>query len=147
MCIRDSITSVNTWQSIEAHANTKKYKTLIVQNIKATIFWDRKGPLFAKFLFWRHTINAATEILKKLYWAIQNQRLLVRGMMTWGVYLLHDRTSICTLLMAHRNCFSPSGRMFWSLSAPIHSPDLVPSNFHLFPKLTEYLSQQQVNKV
>jgi hypothetical protein len=47
----------------------------------ATIFWDRKVPLFINFLPQGYIMNAAAycEMLKKLCWAIQNKR---RGMLT-----------------------------------------------------------------
>jgi len=55
----------------------------------ASVFCDRKGILLIEFLPQGETINALRycETLKKLRRAIQNKR---RGMLTKGVYLLHD---------------------------------------------------------
>jgi histone-lysine N-methyltransferase SETMAR len=73
------------------------------------------------------------ETLKKLRRAIQNKW---RGMLTFGVMLLHDNvclhTSACTqALPDHFN---------WELfDHPPYSPDLTLSDYHLFTYLKNWL--------
>jgi transposase len=96
----------------------------------ATIFWDRKGPLLVNF-FLGDPINAAVycETLKKLRRAIQNKPR--------GVWLLQDN--------AHPHTARTTQELLQSfkwevLANPPHSPDLAPSNYHLFSKLKETLA-------
>ncbi|KAG5330336.1 SETMR methyltransferase, partial [Acromyrmex heyeri] len=66
--------------------------------------------------------------------AIQNKR---RGMLTAGVSLLHDnaRPHVAASTTALLNQFS------WDvLTHPPYSPDLAPSDYHLFTKLKESLA-------
>jgi transposase len=63
-------------------------------------------------------------------------------MLTYGVLLLHDnalpRTAACTLaLLDHLN---------WELfDYPPYSPDLAPSDYHLFAYLKNWLRSQRFN--
>jgi transposase len=69
------------------------------------------------------------ETLKKLHMAIQNKR---RGMLTYGVVLLHDNAGQHTaartrVMLEHFN---------WELfDQPPYSPDIAPSDYHLFTYL------------
>jgi transposase len=89
---------------------------------------DRKGALIVEFMRQGTTITSEVycETLRKLSRAIQNKR---RGMLTYGVVLLHDiacqHTAACTrALLEHFN---------WELlDYPSYSPDPTPSNCHLF---------------
>ena len=82
------------------------------------------------------TINAAAycDTLTRLRRAIQNKR---RGMSSRGVCLLHANawphsTHVTTV---------PLEKFKWYiLIRPPYSPDLVPSNFHLFLHLKKYLA-------
>ncbi|KAG5330757.1 SETMR methyltransferase, partial [Acromyrmex heyeri] len=91
---------------------------------------------------WKHTSSPTAkkfkvrycETLKKLRRAIQNKR---RGMLTAGVSLLHDnaRPHVAASTTALLNQFS------WDvLTHPPYSPDLAPSDYHLFTKLKESLA-------
>jgi histone-lysine N-methyltransferase SETMAR len=55
----------------------------------ASVFWDRKGVILVDYMVRGTIINAQAycETLKKLRSAIKNKR---RGILTKGVYLLHD---------------------------------------------------------
>ncbi|KAJ4429612.1 hypothetical protein ANN_21798 [Periplaneta americana] len=101
----------------------------------ATVFWDRKGVLLLDFMPKGTTINADRycETLRKLRRAIQNKR---RGMLSRGVVLLHDNarpyTAASTRELLDQFC--------WEVfDHPPYSPDLAPSNFHLFTKLKDFL--------
>jgi histone-lysine N-methyltransferase SETMAR len=95
----------------------------------ATVFWDRKGVHLVEFMPKGTTINAT---LRRLRYAIQNRR---RGLLSSGV-LLHDNgrphAAARTQAMLQEFC--------WEVfEHPAYSPDLAPSDFHLFPNLKEFL--------
>jgi histone-lysine N-methyltransferase SETMAR len=114
------------WMHTHSQNKPKKFKqTLSARNLIATVFWDRKGVLTVQ-----HGSNMASEVycetLKELHRAIHNKR---SGMLTYGVVLLHDserpHTAARTrVLLEH---------FYWELfDHPPYSPDLAPSNYHLF---------------
>jgi len=104
----------------------------------ATVFWDRKGVLLIEFMEPGTTITSETycETLKKLHRAIENER---RGMLMSGVVLLHGNarphTATCTQALLQKFC--------WDLfDHPPYSPDLAPSDFHLFSRMKVWLGTQ-----
>ena len=115
----------------------KKFKqTLSVQKVMCTVFWDRKGILLIDFLPRGETVNADhyCETLRKLRRAIQNKR---RGMLTAGVVLLHDNARPHTA----RRTAAVLTEFGWELfDHPPYSPDLAPSDFHVFLHLKKFLS-------
>jgi len=81
------------------------------------------------------TITAETycETLKKLRRAIENKK---RGMLTSGVVLLHDNAHPHTA--AHTQALLQKFR--WDMfDHPHYSPDLAPSDFHLFLRTKVWL--------
>ncbi|GFV05067.1 histone-lysine N-methyltransferase SETMAR [Trichonephila clavipes] len=81
------------------------------------------------------TINAAAycQTLKRLRRAIQNKR---RGMLTNGVRLLHDNARLHTALVTK----ALLKEFKWEvLGHPPYSPDLAPSDFHLFRNIKSHL--------
>ena len=81
------------------------------------------------------TINAAAycSTLTKLRRAIKNKR---RGLLTSGVLLLHDNARPHSALQT-QNLIRSFG---WEqIDHPPYSPDLAPSDFHLFRYLKEFL--------
>uniref|UniRef100_A0A8D8R8P0 Histone-lysine N-methyltransferase SETMAR n=1 Tax=Cacopsylla melanoneura TaxID=428564 RepID=A0A8D8R8P0_9HEMI len=110
----------------------KKFKTTIsAKKIMASVFWDHKGIILIEYLDQGETINAVRycETLNKLKRAIQNKR---RGMLTNGVCLLHDNARPHTA-NATKQLLDSFG---WDvLNHPAHSPDLAPSDYHLFTAL------------
>ena len=113
----------------------KKFKqTFSTRKIMCTVFWDRQGVLLVEFLPQGTTITSAVycETLKKMY-AIQNKR---RGMLSATILLLHDNArlhaaaqtqDLITSFMWEQKDHSP------------YSPDLTPSDFHLFLYLKKFL--------
>jgi histone-lysine N-methyltransferase SETMAR len=81
------------------------------------------------------------ETLKKLRMAFQNKR---RGMLTYGVVLLHDSSRPHTAartraLLEHFN---------WELfDHPHYSPHLAPSDYHLFTYAKNCMRTQLINSV
>ncbi|XP_015433590.1 PREDICTED: histone-lysine N-methyltransferase SETMAR-like [Dufourea novaeangliae] len=107
----------------------------------ATVFWNRKGVLLVDFMPSGTTINADRycETLKKLRRAIQNRR---RGMLSKGVSIFHDnaRPHVACTTVALLQQFG------WDIvTHPPYSPDLAPSDYHLFPKLKEHLAGTRFN--
>ncbi|GFS73022.1 histone-lysine N-methyltransferase SETMAR [Trichonephila clavipes] len=118
----------------------KKFKQILsAGKIMASSFWDRKGVLLCEFMPRGTTINADRycETLNKLRRAIQNKR---RGMLTKGVRFHHDNARPHT---ANRTTALVE-RFGWEMvSHPPYSPDLAPSDFHLFPELKKNLGGTQ----
>jgi hypothetical protein len=101
-----------------------------------TIFWDSQGPILETYLEGGTTVTSATycDMLQGgLKPAVCYER---RGRLLEGILLLHDNA-----------CPHTTARMLESLRKlkwevmehPAHSPDLVPSDFHLFGPLKEAL--------
>jgi transposase len=107
----------------------------------APVFWDRKGVLIVEFMQQWTTITSEVycETLKKLHRASQKKR---HRMLASGVVLLHDNvcphTAVCTQsLLEHFN---------WQLfDQHPYSPDLPPSDYHLFTYLKNWLGSQCFN--
>src|SRR5215469_17316576 len=118
----------------------KQFKqTISAQKIMCTVFWDRKGVLLVDFLTRGDTINAAAycETLQKLRRAIQNKR---RGMLSAGVVLLHDNARPHT---ANRTQDLITSFGWEQLDHPSYSPDLAPSDYHLFLHLKKHIAGQR----
>ena len=123
------------WMHTNSPSKPKKFKQTFGRKVMATVFWDHKGVLLIEFMEPGTTINAAAYCLtlRRLRRAIQNKR---RGMLTSGILLLHDNAcphsarSTQQLLVKFR----------WErFEHPPYSPDLAPSDFHLFPELKKWL--------
>lgn len=129
------------WHHSKSPTRPRKFKREpSTRKIMATVFWDRKGILLIDFLPRGTTINAERycETLAKLRRAIQNRR---RGLLSSGVVLLHDnaRPHVAARTQAQLDNFH------WEiLDHPPYSPDLAPSDFHLFPKLKEFLGGKRL---
>ena len=129
-------------QSLQWHhthsPRTEKFKTSISVKKKnmASIFWDRKVILLVDFMPPGSAINAAAycDTLTRLRRAIRNK---MRGMLSRGVCLLHDNARphsahVTTALLE---------KFKWDiLDHPPYSPDLAPSDFHLFLHLKQHLT-------
>ena len=101
-----------------------------------TVFWDSRGPILEHYLETGSTVNSerySDMLINKLKPAIRNKR---RGLLSEGVLLLHDNArphtaahTIQTLQKLH----------FEVLEHPPYSPDLAPSDYHLFGPLKDAL--------
>ena len=103
------------------------------------VFWDRQGVLLVEYLPLGTTINSAVycETLKKLRRAIQNKR---HGMLSATILLLHDNGRPHSA--AQTQDLITSFR--WEqIDHPPYSPDLAPSDFHLFLHLKKFLGSNQ----
>jgi len=98
--------------------------------------WDRKSVLLVDFLPQSSTINAGVycDTLKKLRHAIQNKR---RGMLSWDVVMIHDNARPHTAATMQNLIMTFGWEQFDHHS---YSPDLAPSDFHLFLQLKSFLA-------
>ncbi|GFU24275.1 mariner Mos1 transposase [Trichonephila clavipes] len=116
------------WRHTNSPVRVKAKRTISTRKVMATVFWDRHGVLLVEFMQQGTTINAAAycATLTKLRRAIQNKR---RGLLTSGVLLLHDNARPLSALNT-QNLIRSFG---WEqIYQPPYSPDLAPSDFHLF---------------
>lgn len=130
------------WMHTNSPNKPKKFKqTLSNRKLMATVFWDCKGPLLVEFMDPGTTITAATycETLKRLRRAIQNKR---RGKLSSGIVLLHDNARPHTARTSKELLENFGWELF---DHPPYSPDLAPSDFHLFTKMKVWLGQQRFN--
>ena len=79
------------WRHTSLSTKTKFKQTTLTRKIMCTVFWDRKGVLLVNFLLQGSTINTDVycNTLKKLHCTIHNKW---RGMLSWGVVMIHDNT-------------------------------------------------------
>lgn len=129
------------WRHTSSPATVKPKQVLTPRKVMCTVFWDRKGILLIDFLPRGATINKDVycETLKKLRRAIQNKR---RGMLTKGVVFIHDNARPHTANVT-RTLLQGFG---WDVfDHPPYSPDLAPSDFHLFLHLKSFLAGQRFN--
>jgi len=114
-------------------------QTISTRKIMCTVFWNRQGVLLVEFLPQGTKINSAVycETLKKLRHAIQNKR---RGMLSAAILLLHDNARPHSA--AQTQDLITSFR-WGQMDHPPYSPDLAPSDFHLFLHLKKFLGGKQ----
>ena len=123
-------------QSMERrHSGSPRPKKFRVQKsigkFLASIFWDQDGILLIDYLPKGQTINAEYYpcLLVQLKDILKENS---RGNVTKGVLFLHDNAP------AHR-AFATQKKLaylgFQFLDHPPYSPDLAPSDYHMFPGL------------
>jgi len=130
--------SNNQWSGgIAAHPAPKKIPRAkkSAGKVLASIFWDQDGILLIDYLPNGQTINAKyySSLLVQLKDILKEKR---RGKVTKGVLFLHDNAP------AHRALASQKKQAyqgFQFLDHPPYSPDLTPSDYHLFPGLKKKL--------
>ena len=99
------------------------------------IFWDQDGIFLIDYLLKGQTINAEyySSLLAELKGILKEKR---RGKVSKGVLLLHDNTPV------HRTLANQKKLAYLGLQCPDHppySPDMAPSDYHLFPGLKKRL--------
>ncbi|PNF18003.1 hypothetical protein B7P43_G13308 [Cryptotermes secundus] len=118
------------WQSMEWHhlhsPSKKEAKTVpSAAKVMGTVFWDAERFILAEFLEPGQTTNAAgyVQTLHNFCHALCDKRL------GRNIIILHDNARP----HAARLTLEAIAKMGWEvLPHPSHSPDLVPSNYHLF---------------
>jgi len=128
-------------QSVEwRHSDSPRPKKFRVQRsagkVLTSFFWDQDSILPIDYLPKGQTINAEYYLsrLVQLKDILKEKR---RGKVTKGVLFLHDNAS------AHRTLATQKKLAYLGvqcLDHPPYSPDLTPSDFHLFPGLKKQLN-------
>jgi len=119
------------WQ----HSGSPRPKKFRVQKsagrVLASIFWDQDGILLIDYLPKGHTINAEcySSLLVQLKNILKEKR---RGKVTKGVLFLHDNAPAQRTLATQKKLAYQGSQC---LDHPPFSPDLAPSDYHLFPGL------------
>ena len=104
-----------------------------LRKVMLTVFWDRNGPITISFLERGNTVNSENycELLTQVKKDIKNKR---RGLQSRGVILLQDNARAHTAART----LAKIEDLGWKLPThPPYSPDLAPSDFHLFGPLKE----------
>ena len=121
------------------HSSSPHPKKFRVQKsagkVLASIFWDQDGILLLDYLRKGQTINAEyySSLLVQLKDVFKEIR---RGKVTKGVLFLHDNAPAHRALATQKKLAHLG---FQYLNHPPYSPDLAPSDYHLFPGLKKQL--------
>ena len=119
---------------IAAHPAQKKseYKNSLEKfSPRFFFFWDQDGILLVDYLPKGQTINAEyyLSLLAQLKDILKEKR---RGKVTKGVLFLHDNAPAHRALATQKKLVCLG---FQCLDHPPHSPNMAPSDYHLFPGL------------
>lgn len=118
----------------------KKAKTVpSAGKVMATVFWDSKGILLIDYLQKGKTITGEyyANLLDKLKTAVVEKR---PGMTKKKVLFHQDNAPVHS---SHVVTEKLTDLKFQIVSHPPYSPDLAPSDYHLFPKLKIFLAGQK----
>ena len=99
----------------------------------ASVFWDADGILLIDYLQKGQTINGTyyAPLLTQLWEKIKIKR---RGKLTKGVLFHQDIAPVHKPVIAMAAIHDCGFKL---IEHPPYSPDLAPSDFHLFPKLKQ----------
>jgi len=102
--------------------------------LPASIFWDQDGILLIDYLPKGQNINAEyySSLLVQLKGILKKTRL---GNFTTGLLFLHDNAPTHRALATQKKL----AYLGFHPDHPPHSPDLAPSDYHLFPGLKKKL--------
>ncbi|GBM40702.1 Mariner Mos1 transposase [Araneus ventricosus] len=110
----------------------KKFKVSpSTRKLMLTVFWDMKGVLLAGFLPHGSTVNSAT--LTKPCHAIHDKNSATNQ----HIRLLHDNARLHVPRPVREKL---QGYIWGVLEHPPYSPNLAPSDFHLFVPMKKFLS-------
>jgi histone-lysine N-methyltransferase SETMAR len=123
------------WKRSDEPTPTRSRRQRSTRKLMMIIFWDKDGVLLIDYLPHGTTINGLyyASIIDRLRSDILEKR---RGKMRLGVLLLHDNAPV------HKsNIVQASIRQvgFVELNHPTYSPDIAPSDYHLFSNLKRTL--------
>jgi len=102
--------------------------------VLASIFWDQDGILLINYLNFQRA-KLSTRSITHLCWLVQLKDILKenrRGKFTKGVLFLHDNAPAHRALATQKKLAYLG---FQCLDRPSYSPDLAPSDYHLFSGL------------
>ena len=125
-----------TWKHPDSPV-PKKFKTRAsAGKLKLTVFWDSRGPILEHYTESGSTVTSdryCDMLRNSLRPAIRTKR---RGLLSRGIILLHDNARSHS---AAKTVEALQQLNFEILEYPLYSPDLAPSDFHLFGPMKEAL--------
>jgi hypothetical protein len=125
--------------AIPLHQNRKKIRTQTsAVKVKLTLFWDERGVILEHYMPRGNTVTSGTYavLLKNhLRPAIKSKR---SGRLSTDVLLQHDKARPHT---ARSTVATIQDLFFECLPHPPYSPDLTPSDLHVFGPLKEAMGQ------
>jgi len=130
--------SMEWWYSGSPHP--KKFRVQkSAGKVLISIFWDEDGILLSDYLPKGQTINVQyySSLLVQMKDILKEK---LRGKVTEWVLFLHDNASAHRALATQKKL---SYLGFQCLHHPPFSPDLAPSDYHLFPGLKKQLKGRQ----
>jgi len=120
------------------HTSSPKLKKFRTQpcagKVMLTLFWDKRGVILEHYMPRENTVTSTTyaDLLKShLRPAVKSKR---RGPLSTGVLLQRDNAQSHT---ARSTLATNQDRSFECLPHLLYSPDLIPSEFHVFGPLKE----------
>jgi len=129
--------SNNQWSGgIAAHPASKNPECRnLLENFSPRFFLDQDGILLIEYISKGRTINAEyySSLLVQLKDILNEKR---RGKVSKGVLFLHDNAPAHWALATQKKLAYLG---FQCLDHPPYSPDLAPSNYHMFPGLKKQL--------
>ena len=126
------------------HTSSPKPKKVRVQRpagkVMLTFFWDYNGPILEHYMPRGSTVtsNTYSNLLRENLKPTICQKW--RGLLTMGVCLLHDNARPHT---ATATVSTIEELQFERIPHSLYSPDLAPSDFHVFGPLKDALSGMQ----
>jgi histone-lysine N-methyltransferase SETMAR len=121
------------WQHTPSPAMKKFKSAPSAGKLMLTLFWDMNGPLLEHYQQKGETVNSvrySTMLEEKLKPAICSRlRLLSKG-----ILLLHDNAQPYTAATTVTTLQKLKSE---TINHPPYSPDLAPSNYHMFGMLTK----------
>ena len=125
------------WVQQDAEPEPTPKGDLFPRKVMLSVWWDSKGIIYWEFLAKSKTIDGVTYArqMEDLRSAIRRLRPETRK-----VHLLHDnaRPHVCRIVQEKLNQFR------WKIVPhPPYSPDLAPSDYHLFRSLQNFLNGQE----
>jgi len=105
--------------------------------VLTSIFWDQDGILIIDYLPESQSINAKyySSLLEELKDILKEKR---RGNISKRVLFLHENAPAHRALATQKKLAYLG---FWYLDHPTYSPDLAPSDYHLFPGLKKTIER------
>ena len=123
------------WKHCQSPPPVKFRVSRSTKKLMATIFWDGEGVIHVDYLPRGSTMNGAYygALLKRLRESIKEKR---KGKLKRGVLLQQDNAPVHNskvAIAAAKNCG------FEIIPHPPYSPDLAPSDYHMFGHLKKFL--------
>lgn len=127
------------WKTVDEPAPKKFKEQPSAGKVMVTVFWDTKGIIMVEYMPQGSTITAASyfDTLMRLRKAIKEKR---RGKLSKKIVLLHDNARPHSAKLTQTLLRDVKWDVF---PHPPYSPDLAPSDFHLFPAIKAKLAGQR----